>query len=48
MRRHRMGATISAIVVVSSISIAILLSEQAGWITGSVMDVDGGVMAGRN
>lgn len=43
---HPLGRVGSAQDIASAITY--LLSDDAGWVTGTVLDVDGGVMAGRN
>jgi len=43
---HPLGRNGTAIDIANSI--LFLLSDQASWVTGSIWDIDGGVMAGRN
>lgn len=43
---HPIGRTGTATDIADSV--VFLLSDKASWITGTILDVDGGVMAGRN
>lgn len=43
---HPIGRNGTATDIASAI--LFLLSDDASWVTGSIMDIDGGVMAGRN